>query len=518
MREIKLLLFTLLFYLLIGGNVWNQNSIQVSSKIGSQVQYSTTTLAANTHLFILYGDGEFGIQHNPTHIFPPSDNGYLTEAYFVKAYDTNPPPKLTVNTGSIVGGGTATNPTINMNGEIDILTSWAPAEDLEHYFILSFSNRDGLDTLDGCLEFHYRNDQVEINYAGIKKYNQWVVNQTNSGSTKWGYDEMLHWNFTQLAPGEIRHVYIPVRVTAKSGEFLELAANYIADCLPVGEDELKPSRHIEASFRTRTHPHDPNSKTVNRPCINPLTLEKQQLEYTITFFNDGNGFAHDVFIDDILSPLLDPTTVQILDYEYPPTVTVSGQHLSIDFIGMKLPGTNQTYPLAYSYEDASSFVKFSICTASPIAHPNFISNTADIQFDNQQIFVTAPSTIFTDELCEIHNPCQISSPSPRSSRQSTANERTDLLNVEDQQPALQVQPNPLREELTVRASFAEATAAPFSLEIIDFSGKVVQQLYQGRIEFEFFEQQFYLNDLPEGIYMMVLRTDRGIRTQKIVKL
>ena len=352
MKNLKQTLLAILVFSFQAFNSFSQDSVSILSNANGLVQYNIQTTTPNTHVFTLFGDGYFSIQNQPVHKFAQAPNGYSTETYFAKPYHPNLPPSKIVETGGIGTGSTYVNPPMNMFGEVDLLTSWAPAYQFENFFIIAFRNL-GQSAQTGCVELHFKDAEINVNTPNIKVYNNWVYNLQISASSEPGFNKKLTWDFSNLL-NETRFVYIPANVLSQIGSEVTLLVNKKVGCNAIGNRRT-------VNFLVRAAPHDPNFIRVNKDCISPTNPE-QRLEYTIGFFNDGHYFANDVYLINHLPPLLRSTSANIIDYEYLPSSSLSENQLNISFLNIDLPGTNQVYPTAFSYEDAFSYITYEICS------------------------------------------------------------------------------------------------------------------------------------------------------------
>lgn len=497
-RRLTLLSILLLpFFSLL---LFSQNSISIGSNSNGVVTYKTKFKKSKTLLFTLFGDGTFGFQNQPKHKFDSNSNGYTTEAYFVSPYDTNLPTKLTVNTGSVGSGSNMVNTLPPMSGEVDLFTSWSVASGYQHYFIIAFTNTQSANPVNGCIEFYYNHKELTINTPNIKVYNNWVSNRTHSSLTG-PLDRRIKWDFTNLKQNEIRYVYVPVVTLKAARQKLNVSAKYLPGCNPEsGKGATKNAEYI-----IQGTPHDPNSKVSNRNCFQEnFPIEYQ--EYTISFFNDGNGFAKNVYIYDSIVPFLDTNTIQFIDSEYPCTLSVEGSMLHIEFQNIFLPGTNQTVPHAYTYQDASTHVTFGICTSMPLFIGDSIFNTANIIFDNQPSFQTDPSVVYCTE-CTEFDAC---------SADEYSNNMESSTAFQTNASSFKVFPNPFSDHFNINFTSQEKTT--LSIDLLDYSGDLVKHLLQADEVVELVKKPFYIDDLPKGIYILVLRTPHKTYTQKIVKI
>ena len=472
------------------------------SKTNDVVDYSFQNAGAGTHVFTIFGDGTCSNLNSPTHKFAPDPQGYVSEVYFVKPYQTNPPTLRTINTGNITTGTSLfVNPTMNVNGEIDVKTSWSTSYNGTTFFIVAFKNETGTGSVDGNVELHYNSNDLVVDFFGIKEYNNWVYNRTTSVTTG-TYDRKIEWNFSNLGVGETRFIYVPAQVFVHVGGFVNLSGKYHVN--NIGGDPVVDN----ASFLSRQYPHDPNFKIVNRNCLVD-GVNAHHLEYTIGFFNDGNGFAQTVEVRDELSNLLDPGSVYLIDSEHPVQWNVQNSVLEFVFPGINLPGTNQLSPRTYSYDEAFTYVTFGVCTSAGLPIGTCIYNEANITFDQEPMFATSAAAICYQTDCNDYESCTTA----RSGGQ-------EIESAKESETALKIYPNPVEDFIHIVVDGEQEPFSSLNIEIRDYSGKHIRQLLQTQYGKEVGEldQSFYIGDLPKGIYLLVVNRGGVVNTQKIVKL
>lgn len=477
-------------------------NIQITSNSNGLVKYHFTDVAQQTYIFTLFGDGTFSSLQQPEHKFEPSTTGYTTEVYFAKAYDPNLPPKRIIHTGQINSGNPFVNPTIHMTGDIDILTSWAIASGYENYYIIAFRNTTSTLPLLGCIEFYYNTQEIDVNFQDIKVYNNWVYNRTIDVATGM-YDQKIKWNFKNLKYNETRYIYVPAKTLKPVGELINVEANYKVRC------DSDSGIRSTGKFLTKRYPHDPNFKIVNKKCLIPNLNEKQQLIYTISFFNDGNDFAKDVYVEDDLSNYLDENTISLVDYEVQPSYTVNNGTLAFNFSDIYLPGTNQTIPKIFSYDDASTYFSFKIC-AKPQLN-TCISNTGKIVFDSQPAFFTNIAKTCTDTECITYDSCNPIEDNQVQSKPIKLERRMKDI-------AFNVHPNPASNQVEININFNSKTTSNFSIQLMDYSGRIVEQLIVNDNYSNIFTEKISLKKLSNGLYFITLETDHGQYTKKVIKI
>jgi len=492
------------FLSLLFNVLYAQDSLTIESNIDGLVDYKLDLDDSSSFVFMLYGDGTFGTQKNPIHKFAASVDGYTSEAFIVKPYKPIKPPTKSIHTDSTGSGSPHVNPTISMSGQVDILTSWSPASGFENYFIIAFKNTSSRSPVDGCLDFYFNDTSVKVDTSQILEYNNWVNGRSLSSATS-PYNKKISWTFSNLTYKETRYVYIPANVKTKSGNKLSLKAEYRVDC----KDPINPINQniTEKTFLARTYPHDPNFKRSNLECLDPTGLY-QKVNYTIGFFNDGNGFAKDVFITDLLPPELDHSSVNLLESEYTATWWLDGPLFHVNFMDIHLPGTEQTIPKIYSYEDCATQFTFEVCTNLPPYFSSCIINEAEIIFDTQPVFIAGP-----DVLCAGNDGCSLIIPCGSGSRSSAASNSS----LVDSDFSFEIFPNPTQGSIKLDIQFTSEQEQDFYIDLLDYSGKIVKRLSEGRAGFENFEKQFYLDDVPKGVYLIVLQNGQERHLKKLIK-
>ncbi|WP_298511655.1 T9SS type A sorting domain-containing protein [uncultured Kordia sp.] len=469
----------------------------------------------DVYTFTLFGDGTFSTQKNPGHIFEPSTTGYTTETYFARAYDPNLPPKETIDVPPFTATGTPnptsfTNPTIQMTNDIHLMTSWATAYGYENYYIIAFTNTTSQTPIDGCIEFYYNDAEIDINFPNIEVYNNWVTPNTISSGTPTLNNNIhnykISWQFTGLQYNEMRYVYIPAVTKTAIGEELDLRVKYNIHCKDRGKNT-----DLNYEFLTRRYPHDPNFKIVNKSCIKEGISDKQELIYTIGFFNDGEYFAQDVYVKDQLASAFDKDNIRLIDYEVQPTWLEDNGILYFNFLNINLPGTNQTIPYMYTYDDASTYFSFKICTKSNLV--DCIKNQASIVFDTQPVFYTNVSKICIMGDCPDYDVCSIDPNQRNQAEAATQFEKTET----QQEFQFTAFPNPATDALNLNINFSTQESSDFTIKLLDFSGRVIKEFDLQKNDSSIFTKTIDIKNLSSGLYFITLKTYKGIYTKKVIK-
>jgi hypothetical protein len=213
--------------------------------------------------------------------------------------------------------------------------------------------------------------------------------------------------------------------------------------------------------------YDPNDKAVNETTIYANFLDEERyLEYLIRFQNTGTYYAQNVWVDDLLSPLLDQASFQLLHASHAVEVVFQDNLVKFVFDNIMLPDSTSNEP------ESHGFVRFKIKPKNTIVIGETIENTAAIYFDfNEPIITNTTQTIYAFEV-------GISESTPTTIR---------------------LFPNPSREFLIVYWGDLQ----PQSCQITDVSGRVVKTFNVAGISESL---QINVNNLPSGLYFLNLNT------------
>jgi len=249
---------------------------------------------------------------------------------------------------------------------------------------------------------------------------------------------------------------------------------YIID--PIQGDSV-PSNNIIYSSYPIVNSWDPNGKQVSPSgetaagYIAPAT----DLTYTISFQNTGNSAASNVIILDTLNNNLDPATVQIIGASHAMRVSLTGANiLKFTFNNIMLPDSSANEAGSHGY------IIFKIKQKPLLSGGITIKNKAFIYFDFNPAIVTN-QTLNTILATGIHE----------------MNFTPDSISI---------YPNPAADNLTIEVP-QQAT-----IEILNIQGQLVKTLLASSTK-----TIVDVSALPGGVYVVEVKTEKGIKVKKFIK-
>lgn len=463
-----------------------------SSTSGTDATLSVTGAYDSTLMFILYGDGYFasgeGSSLTRQHRYAGTNQSYTAEAWLARKKHTSPPAKITntVNTGSTTGS--FSNPTISMSSCIKLGASWLPVAGEKRFTILSFTNKCDKQ-VSGKVKFYYDSNQ-ELITTDIKVYNSWVTNLVTASSDDSDYDKMLTWDYSNLDPGEQRHIYLFCKTKSGTSEGADIRCKATITNACCGD----MTGISTFSQKSNKYPHDPNQKKVNPTQICAYD-QPVELEYFISFFNDGQTFANDIVVTDVFDLQLEFPTLMLTGASAPCTLNPIGSNtMHFNFPGINLPGINQTTPHQYTYDETVASFTFTINTF-PCLLPGVILNSADVFFDALPPITTdlAKTDIVFGENC--FNFCGM----PHEGKETQAT-------------ALSVNPNPFNNRLHIQLSPVQLEETTV-LDVFDIQGRsMVHRTLSNEADL-----MFQTADWPAGLYLVRLQNGKDVQTVQVVK-
>jgi uncharacterized repeat protein (TIGR01451 family) len=234
--------------------------------------------------------------------------------------------------------------------------------------------------------------------------------------------------------------------------------------------DCNPSNNNGSLLMILGNSYDPNDKSVNQPLyINPNT--QQEFTYLIRFQNTGDAPAQDIYVLDTLSSNLDLSTMVVLENShFMQLIDLGNGKMKFNFPGIWLPDSTNNEP------ESHGFVLYKIKEKASNGIGSVIENTAHIYFDFNPAIIT-----------------------------NTTRNVNSSLGIEEKEKAnLEVYPNPVGSELSIRSELPWKNGS-----VTDVEGRVIMNFA--------FEQQLNTSNLEAGVYFLNLSFDNHQEVVRFVK-
>jgi len=314
-------------------------------------------------------------------------------------------------------------------------------------------------------------------------------NQTLSGSVSFGFDDsvcdfvsasttvnnqsegLLLWNYSNLLPFETRTIDVTLNINSpteipavNSGDIFD----FTASINPISNDEMLFDNYFSYR-RNAVNSFDPNDKTCLEGTVIGPEMIGNYLHYNINFENTGTAAAEKIVVKDIIDTTkFDINTLQVLNFSHPVVTRITGNKVEFMFDNINLAPV------------AQGNIVFKIKTKSDLPIGSTVSNKADIYFDYNFPIETNTATSTFQML-------------------NTAAFETD--------ESINVYPNPAKNQISVNAKNTIK-----SVQLFDIQGRIINTSL-----FNDTKLDLDISTYSNGIYFFKITTEKGIKTQKIVK-
>ena len=309
-----------------------------------------------------FGDGHFSFEEQPRHVY--SDTG----AYDVRLFATNnyddgkPPPTrpkpLQVNKTKPIYAANNNPSFFKSGGAIEMKVNRMPRPDEEMVLIMAYRNPDKNTGLSGSLVLFYNENQFQKNNFDVleeRMYNDEKKSTISSIASGNWENEIIEtgsmnalagpnapgvntlstfhsgkfsqliagklklfrqnnvWQFSNLKKGEEKYFFVTLHTTPEmikdTNAVVLLNGMFVPDD-PNGEiEEYQLELQIVAS-------HDPNRMMLRNQRLNyRFTGKQKEMTYKVQFQNTGKGPSRQISIGIYIPPLLDPHSLEILDFQ-----------------------------------------------------------------------------------------------------------------------------------------------------------------------------------------------------------
>ncbi|AXG71161.1 calx-beta domain protein [Kordia sp. SMS9] len=283
---------------------------------------------------------------------------------------------------------------------------------------------------------------------------------------------VLQWNYTNLTPFENRDFYITLNVNSPMATppvNINDELTYTATINPVAGD-VSPEDNMFELEQTVVGSYDPNDITCLEGNVVDADKIGEYLHYIINFENTGTFFAENIVVEMDIDPTeFDINTLRLLGSSHDANVTINGTMVRFIFQSIFLP------------VDGQGNILIKIKSQNTLAPNDTVSNDARIFFDyNFPIQTNIASTTYA----VLNNP------------------------TFDVETSMNIYPNPTKNTIHI-----EATHTIQNIEIYDVQGRLLAK--------ESYTTQnvtLNLSNQAKGIYFVKIKTAKGVKTQKVVKM
>jgi len=283
------------------------------------------------------------------------------------------------------------------------------------------------------------------------------------------------WNLPTLAPlqHDYIHIYTLVDSTASLGDLT--CHNAVVD--PIAGDS-DPVDNVDTTCRVLTASYDPNDKQVSPAGMGRDGFVDESTEwftYTVRFQNTGNDTAFFVVIRDTLDEEFIPGSLTPLAHSHPYKLFMgeSGE-LTFRHEWINLPDST-TNP-----EGSQGFISYRVRKRDGMEPGDQLTNVAAIYFDFNDPIIT----------------------------NTTLNTLTRAtVGLPDPSLGLAIYPNPAHEFIWVES--AESNIE--QIDLVTIGGQTIQRIPVNGLN----RQSVSLEGLPKGLYLLRVRTPRGVSTHKV---
>jgi len=197
-------------------------------------------------------------------------------------------------------------------------------------------------------------------------------------------DNKLIWNFTNLAPFELKNIRLVLKMPDASN--LGDTLNFTSTSYVINDNQDVLENTAYTYNPVLNCAYDPNDKAVIPAGIGEdmLTLFDSKFEYKIRFQNTGTDTAFTVRIEDDLDSDLDWKTFRPISASHPYEVNMDLESGKVTFLfnNILLPDSTTNEVLSHG------FVKYKISPLTNLSEGTAITNKADIFFDFNEPIIT----------------------------------------------------------------------------------------------------------------------------------
>lgn len=284
---------------------------------------------------------------------------------------------------------------------------------------------------------------------------------------------VITWNYTDLLPFENRLIYVTLDLNAPTDTpavNIDDQLDFTVQATPTSGD-LTPDNNSFELNQIVVGSFDPN----NIICLQGETEDPEAigdyLGYVINFENIGTAAATFVVVtQQIDETMFDVKSLELLNSSHDVEATIDGNMVEFRFDAINLGGGEQ------------GNITFKIKTLQTLVEGDEVMNSAKIVFDhNFPIQTNTATTLFEATVLD--------------------KEKFEVNNL------VNVYPNPVKDNVTINAD-----GNLQSIQLYDIQGRLLQTTLENNTT-----TTFDMAKRAAGIYLLKVTTEKGVKTEKIIK-
>ncbi len=296
----------------------------------------------------------------------------------------------------------------------------------------------------------------------------------------------LTWVTAVIAPGDCDYIWVDF--TADSMLALGVPTMEFVSAFPVSGNDVNLANNTDTVHQVSAGSWDPNNKlSIQTNCTDPnkqfvsSVNPDQEIKYTVNFQNTGSAAAVNIVVIDDLSSDLDANSYQLTATSYPCSVTRTGNQVVYTFSNIMLPDSGSNEPGSHG------FISFKANVNSGVPAGTLLADHAGIYFDFNSPVVTGNTHIVM----------------------------IDPLGVPENGSPVQTissYPNPVSQSAVI--DYNLSAAAQVTIDVMDISGKVCQQLVNANQEAGAYSFR-WTNNLDAGVYFLRLQVNGSVSMTRV---
>jgi PKD domain len=308
-----------------------------------------------------FGDGKFSFEAQPSHVYVDTGS-YNVRLYATNNYDDGKPPptrpkSLNVKSKTLYAKNNEI-PFFKQDGSIEMKVNRMPKPDEDMVLIIGYRNRVRTQAMKGSLVLFYNERQFKKNNFDLTDERAYYQERKSSRDSLMAYlpsPEIMEttayvghggsfiaqttglavprqlkfadlftsklqvfrqtsvWRFENLQKGEEKYFFLTLHTTPEMIKDTNAVVTVTGMFVPDGNDAQIEEYEMELQIVAS---HDPNRMLLKNRRLNYRFIgTNKELTYRVIFQNSGKGPAHNISVGISVPSMLDPQSVEMLDYQ-----------------------------------------------------------------------------------------------------------------------------------------------------------------------------------------------------------